>query len=375
MTNNALHTRGGSESYLEVAATELRRLGHEVVFFSATCGDFADRLREDGYAVHDTVDNLPDRIDVIHGQHTNATALVRTRFPRVPLVFVTHSWLISIEDPVPELGAAAYICFNQLTEDRLRAGTATVGAPIHRLTQPVEVSYADGARRSVGETPMRAVVVSRRVRSLASRLEVACEAHGIAFDWFGRPDRHVADPRAEMMAADIVFAAGRTALEAMAAGRAVLVIDESTYGGWITDESYPRLEADGFTGLLDAKLAPPLEGLLSEYSPALGATARRLAVTHHEAHRHAVDLVEIYSSIANTTRVATSPDSIALLAHERYKFEARAVHAEWRAADLRRQLDELRDQHKRQHEKVARLRGRVRNLRAKLAAADESDDA
>ena len=38
MTNNTLAARGGSESYLETVSSELRRLGHEVVFFSAECG-------------------------------------------------------------------------------------------------------------------------------------------------------------------------------------------------------------------------------------------------------------------------------------------------------------------------------------------------
>ena len=53
MTNNALVERGGSESYLETVSSELRRLAHDVVFYSPQCGATADRLRRDGFAVVD----------------------------------------------------------------------------------------------------------------------------------------------------------------------------------------------------------------------------------------------------------------------------------------------------------------------------------
>ena len=109
MTNNALAARGGSESYLETVATELRRLGHEVTFYSPTCGHMAERLRERGFEVAADVADLPTDVDVIHGQHSNAVALVRERLATTPLVFATHSWAISIEDPVAELGAGCLL--------------------------------------------------------------------------------------------------------------------------------------------------------------------------------------------------------------------------------------------------------------------------
>ena len=85
MTNNTLVARGGSESYLETVSRELRRLGHEVVFFSAECGLVADRLRQRGFEVHDDAARLPRDLDVIHGQHTNAVARVREhRLPPSP---------------------------------------------------------------------------------------------------------------------------------------------------------------------------------------------------------------------------------------------------------------------------------------------------
>jgi hypothetical protein len=375
MTNTALDLRGGSESYLETVAGELRRLGHEVAFFSPVCGEVARRLRATGFEVHETVADLPRDVDVVHGQHTPAVAQVRQRLPRVPLVFATHSWFLPIEDPVGELGAAAYLCFNDVTEQRLRANAATAGADIHRLTQPAEVSFADGRRTPIAPEPRRAVAVSRRMQRVAPQLAEACRAADIRFDWIGGPGLQSLEPRAEMLAADIVFAMGRSALEAMAAARAVVVIDESTYGGWVTHSSYPDLERDGFTGLLTDAGEPALEALLAGYSQDLGSVARRLVVKHHDAHQHAAALVEIYASVADTTSVAVSPGTVGLLVQERYALEARAVAAEWQAAALRRERDELLVEQRALVARLGRLRAKLRRHRRRSAALRAELDA
>jgi hypothetical protein len=346
MTNNALHVRAGSESYLETVSSELRRLGHEVSFYSPTCGDTATRLRHNGFDVFEAVQDLPRGFDVIHGQHVNAVGMVRTRLPSVPLVFATHSWFISaLEDPVPELGAAAYVAFNEITRRRLEAHVATKGSPIHRLTQPVEISHADGARVPIAAIPQRAVAVSRRMSLLPPRLAKICADQGLEFDWIGGPGRDSADARQEMFASDIVVAIGRTALEAMAAGRAVLVADETTTGGWLSSPTYPMLEADGFTGRLgEVGAAADLQAILGQYTQSLGTTARTLAVQHHSAQQHAVRLVEIYSSVADTSTEVRSPHTVAQLADERYTLEQRAVRAEWALVASRRELDVVRSQ-------------------------------
>lgn len=348
MTNNTLAARGGSESYLETVSRELRRLGHEVVFFSSECGFMADRLRQRGFEVHDDAARLPRDLDVIHGQHTNAVARVREHRPTLPLVFATHSWVIPVEDPVAELGATAYVAFNELTRRRLGAHVATTGAEIVRLTQPIEVSFADGARDPVAAAPRRAVAVSRRMTTMPARLAKICAGLGIEFQRIGGDDAESPDARREMLGADIVFAIGRTALEGMAATRAVLVIDETSFGGWVTASSYAELEADGFTGLGLGGAGPwgepsddHLEELLRRYEPDLGTQSRRLAVRHHAAQHHAAALVELYTAVADTTASATSASTVALLVQDRFALENRAVTAEWEVARLEAAVREL----------------------------------
>lgn len=374
MTNNALGSRAGSESYLETVSAELRRLGHEVTFYSPLCGQLADRLRDRGFEVVADASRLPRDLDVIHGQHTNALARVREHHPNVPLVFAAHSWVISIEDPVAELGAGAYLVFNELTRRRLAAHAATAGSEIVRLTQPVEVSFADGARDPIASVPRRAVAVSRRMTTVTDRLSSACADLGIDFRRIGSSDSESADARLDMLEADIVFAMGRTALEGMAAARAVLVVDETTFGGWVDASSYASLEADGFTGLglgeLPAQAHPAvdLETLLRRYHPDLGAEARRLVVRHHAAQHHAAALVDLYTTVADTgaSPVATDAGTVAQLSQDRYSLEKRAVVAEWEVTRLRRQVQELAAERDRLRVRLSRLRERLSRSRSRV---------
>jgi hypothetical protein len=350
LTNNALDARAGSESYLETIAPALRRLGHEVLFFSPNVGEMAESLRRAGFSVYDKPAELPRNVDVIHGQHTNAIAPVRSVLPDTPLVFATHSWFIPVEDPLPELGAAAFIAFNERTHERLTAHVATQGKPIFRLQQPVDVSFADAARVELREPAVSAVAVNRSLseRTLAV-LRDACARNGIHFTAVGMGESEVADAREPMLAADIVFAIGRTALEAMAAGRAVYVVSESTHAGWVTPAAYDGLEADGFIGTSVAlPEAAQLAQILGSYTAELGSDARRLAVAHHAVQSHVAALVSIYDGVraipVSGSPVQSAPDfdSIARLSQENWTFEDRAIRAEWNAVRHAREAESAR---------------------------------
>ncbi len=336
-TNNALAVRAGSESYLETVVPALRQLGHDVELYSPRCGAVAGHLRGQGFRVHDDPSALGTDFDVIHGQHVNAIASIRPRLPDTPLVFATHSWFIPIEDPVAELGVAAVVTFNDITLARARAHAAVGDRPVHRLRQPVAISLGDGARTPVPTRPRVALAASRNLHGRLPGIRAACESNDIQLRVVGPGGDESPDARREIRAADIVIAIGRTAVEAMAAGRAVLVLDESTVGGWLTEDSYGRLEADGFTGFAGNGDRTPLPELVARYRPDLGAAARVLAVRHHSAQRHAVELVDIYrQAMARPPAQVRLDPQLASLTDAALALEARALRAEWALAGAQR---------------------------------------
>jgi hypothetical protein len=339
LTNAALHARGGTESYLETVAPALRALEHDVHLYSPALGDVAAGLRALGFPLYDDVAALPDDIDVIHGQHANAVAGVRTRFPTIPLVFVSHSWFVPIEDPLADLGISAAVALNDRVEARLRVHAATADLPVHRLRQPVEVSFADVHRIRLPQRPRWAVSVSRKLDGRLRELREACARHGIELISLGGPGAD-GNPLEHVRAADIVFAIGRSALEGMAAGRAVVIVDETTQGGWVTPASYDSLERDGFTGL-GGTHDQPVSDVLAEYSADHGVMARSLVLRHHASQAHAEQLVAIYRSVLGAERAATTSPSLAGLALRAQAMETRALAAEWAAAGHLRQIAQL----------------------------------
>jgi len=93
---------------------------------------------------------------------------------------------------------------------------------------------------------------------------------------------------------------GRSALAGMAAGRAVYVYAHGGGDGWVTAESYPALESNGFAGSAGGDVIDRerIRRDFLAYDPDMGLVNRELARTHHEAIRHAADLVPVLGSAA-----------------------------------------------------------------------------
>jgi hypothetical protein len=342
-TNQNLGSRGGTETYLETIAPELRELGHDVELFCLAGGLVADRLRAHGFAVHERVTDLRTDYDVVHAQQASTACLVRARLPDVPIVFASHSWFFPSEDPPREVAPSAVVVFNDVVAERIHASAISDEVPVHRLTQPVTVGMAEDARMVIRRRPRRAVVMSRKLSVRLDHLADACRRSGIDLEVLGRAQR-VEDPTPAYARADVVFGAGRTIVEALAQARAAFVYDEAGGAGFVTASSYRGLEACGFTALVGEPITD-VAASLRGYQRDLGPLGRELAVRHHAASRHAAALVEIYRQAAPPPTPLASPDLLRRLAdlHRRvYGSELRARTAEWDTAREARRNQELR---------------------------------
>ena len=151
--------------------------------------------------------------------------------------------------------------------------------------------------------------------------------------------------------ADIVVGKARVIVEAMACGRAAYVYDTFGSDGWVTNDSYARLEADNFSGQTGS---PPVDVArfrsdLELYRPDMGAANRELAVVNHSANRHAVELVELFERLEPRSAGAATPlQELGRLARVQWQIEERAMSlaSEARAVRndnerLQRYIDEL----------------------------------
>jgi hypothetical protein len=144
--------------------------------------------------------------------------------------------------------------------------------------------------------------------------------------------------------ADIVVGKARVIVEAMACGRAAYVFDAFGSDGWVTPESYPRLEADNFSGQTGS---PPvdverLRRDLELYRPDMGAANRELAVVHHSANKHAVELVELFERLVPRNGEQTAPlRELGRLVRVQWGIEERALAAAAEARRLRAENEGL----------------------------------
>jgi hypothetical protein len=215
----------------------------------------------------------------------------------------------------------AIVVLNDRVGRRMRSHAT--GADIVRLRQPIDTARFSPCG-SLPEVPRRALLLSNNPNAdRLTMLEAACEGAGIELARVGGTAGHTSDPRPQFAAADIVIGYGRSILEAMACGRAAYVYDWKGGDGWITAESYPAIEADGFasrSGRMTAD-AGRLADDLRRYSASMGPVNCDLVYAHHGANTHAQELVELLQSLAEP------PERPRAALQEM----ARLVRLEWRA--------------------------------------------
>lgn len=326
----------GAASYALITARHLARLGHEVGIHTPDAGAMAEIARAAGIAVADDESEPPD---AILSQDRMVAFTLAERWPGVPQVFVAHGAYRDEAMP-PQLPAAAVatVALNDRVAGRVRALAADV--PVIRLRQPIDVElFRPRGRPSA--TPRQALLFGNYLTGAArDRVIAALERAGMEasqLGWHGRSDAH---PERALAGADVVVGYGRCALEAMASGRPTYVLDHRGGDGWVTSESYPRLEANGFAGTAtDESLdVDALTAAFRAYDPELGELGRKLVARHHDAFHHAIELSEALKRLAAPAPLEPSA------ATELGRLSRLQWESEWRAGTL---LDEVGDVHER----------------------------
>ena len=203
------------------------------------------------------------------------------RYPRAARLYAMHNanevWL---PPPAPGIVAATLAANDRMAA--LERGCAGAGEII-RIRQPIDLNRFNPLGRWPGESPSSVLLIGNYYDVWAQRidqLKAAWASAGL------QAPRRQANPIAavgeEMARADIVVGYGRSILEAMACGRPASVHEHCGSDGWVTAESYERMESDGFSGAA-LRISPGVETLrqdLGLYRPGLGRLGYDLARRH-----------------------------------------------------------------------------------------------
>jgi hypothetical protein len=339
---------GGATTYLLTIAPALTRLGHEVVVYSPDAGATEELARARGIDVVTSEARLPERCDAVLTQDTVLCAELGAIYD-APQVFVMHGAEIDMAAPPQVDGAvAASVAMNDRVLARLGAQAAATERV--RLRQPIDID-AFRSRGPLRERSPRVLLLGNYLRGQQLEMVVGvCEELGLRYEQVGRASAMSASPAEAIGHADIVIGYGRSLLEGMACGRAAYLLDHLGADGWVTAESYPAMERDGFAGLggRNELMRSRLRSDLLDYDPEMGLVNRSLVNRHHTAWAHARELSELFA------RVAERP--LARLDSGRELARLARLHwqSDWRCNELVRELQgvhaELRRQEARAHQ-------------------------
>ena len=253
MTNHRIDRRGGTELFVDEASNQLRKGGHEVCVFSTLQGlSLVERLEAAGAGVVADPADCPFTPDLIHGQHHLETMAALCSWPRTPAIYFAHGYAPWEEQPPVHPRIRKYVTTSPLMAEWLAGVCGVAQESVGTIS-----TFFDPAQFSQCRTPApelrRALVFHNQMEEDGDAFRAireACETAGLALDSMGTGfGRIVEEPGKVLPDYDLVFAAGRSAVEAMACGCAVIVVSEHTFAPRVHPENFDLMVNVNFTAL------------------------------------------------------------------------------------------------------------------------------
>lgn len=291
ITNGVLAHRSGTEIFVQQLAEALHARGHQVAIYAPQVGELGLDVSARGVAVFDRIADIPAVPDIIHAHHVGPAMAAIAACPGTPAIFVSHS-VQSAHDAIPDhpniLARFAVSTFVR----RQRASAAIPATSIGLLPNAVDLARF-GLKTLIRERPERAAMIAK-LEGGSDLIAAGCEALGLEIVEFGQASGRVSDRLDTVFAeADLVFATGRSALEALACGCAVYLTDGGRAGSLVTPTNIADL-ADlnfGVAALPRSLTDEDVAEAIRSYSRAdIAATATW--VRQHRSLDHQVETLE-----------------------------------------------------------------------------------
>jgi hypothetical protein len=277
ITNIRMWPPSGTSTYVRDLALELQRQGHTPTVFSSTAGGIVEELRGAGIEVTESLGDLREAPDIIHGHHQAPTLVAVQHWPEVPAIYVCHDHTSPNDQTPLRPSIRRYFGVSRVCLQRLR----DEGVPESRTD--LLLNFVDTARflprSELPAKARRALVFSNYAdaRTHLPAVAEACRLARIELDVAGAGvGRVTREPETLLPEYDIVFAKGKAAMEAMAVGTAVVLCDFSGVGPMVTSMGFDELRPlnFGFESLREPLAATPLLREMERYDPDDAARVR-----------------------------------------------------------------------------------------------------
>ncbi len=270
VANNHLKKVGGSETFTYTLIEALVNKGFEVEYFTFFKGDVSNRIERDlnvGYMSR-------REYDLILANHNTCVDYLSRR----GVVIQTCHGIFPKEEQ-PSRYADGHIGISKEVKDHL----ATLGFKSEIIVNGIDCKrYA--IEKPINETLKKVMSLSQS-ETANTKIESACNALGLEFTKFNKNENPVWNVENMINDVDLVLGLGRSAYEAMACGRAVVIFDERDYfksysDGYMTPTLVEKCVENNCSGRY-SKLEFSTEDLVGEfkkYRKKDGEDLRKLAL-------------------------------------------------------------------------------------------------
>jgi len=292
LATHYLKNTGGTETYTYALAMELKRLGHEVEHYAVVQGQVSALLEEQGvpFMQH-------GRYDLIFANHTTA---VQATFQRGFTIQTCHGVYPDLEQPSPFANAHVAV------SDEVKAHLKEFGFESVVIPNGID---CERFRPKKPVSPTLSTVLSLSHSETANAfIRGCCEKIGVKFLKCNKYTDNVWNIEDVINEADLVIGLGRSAYDAMACGRCVLVYDfreqymgEYLGDGMLTAQNIAQAMTHNCSGRA-SRLKYDETSFIAEmqkYSPQLAAWSREYAVEHLNIRKAAIDYLYYFDTLQN----------------------------------------------------------------------------
>ncbi|RBP43682.1 hypothetical protein DES53_10581 [Roseimicrobium gellanilyticum] len=316
LTNDELHeVRGGTQVFISDLAIALQERGHTVAVYAWLRGSVSAALEAQGVAVLESPQACAFVPEVIHGQHHLATMTALCAFPSAPAIYHCHGYGPWQERPPRHPRIARYVGMAEAMRHWLAVEAGRPQEDICILPNSVHLGRFRNVRQ-LCQRPRRALLYGNAFIPAhhVSRIQQACERAGTHLDKLGAPfGNAITAPEDVLPEYDLVFAIGRSALEAMACGCAVMPCSVRGCGPIINPESLEAWGRRNFTvpGDIFPMEVKRVEKEIRSFDPGKASEVTRRVRARYSFDGTCTQLEALYTEVLATWTTAPPPDALA----------------------------------------------------------------
>lgn len=250
ITNHSLENLGGTERSVIELARALQARGHDVVACSSQIGEAGRLIKEKSISVISSPLDSPFQPDVIHGQHHLDTMRAIAAFPNTPVIYHHHGFFPWVEDPPFHPRITHYLCMCEVLTEKLRIN-GTKYAPQYLILNNWFDDYSFVYPKKPQKIPKKALLYNRTFNkdsNIAKKFVEIFKNNGIELD-LNPLNNYTETPELLLKDYDIVLAAGKSAVEAMATGCAVMPVSDQSCLDFISLKNFDEYKKQNFSPL------------------------------------------------------------------------------------------------------------------------------